>query len=279
VDFSVGYSPERINPGDKVRRLPDIVKVVSGDTPASAQRIASLYSQVISAGVHVATSIKVAEAAKVIENTQRDLLIALTNELAIIFERLGIDTREVLEAASTKWNFVKLKPGLVGGHCISVDPYYLLYKSETAGYVPSLIHAGRRINEHMPIFIANRLARLVPRGRVLVVGFAFKDNCSDIRNSKVFDLYCELLQRGYSVDVVDARVDPQMVIAEYGVSLSANVGIEEYDGVVYCVNHEEHQNLMMSWRDVLESKATVVFDVSGNLKPVFLGTGVRYVTW
>jgi UDP-N-acetyl-D-galactosamine dehydrogenase len=131
----------------------------------------------------------------------------------------------------------------------------------------------------MPIFIANRLARLVPRGRVLVVGFAFKDNCSDIRNSKVFDLYCELLQRGYSVDVVDARVDPQMVIAEYGVSLSANVGIEEYDGVVYCVNHEEHQNLMMSWRDVLESKATVVFDVSGNLKPVFLGTGVRYVTW
>jgi UDP-N-acetyl-D-galactosamine dehydrogenase len=226
-DFHVGYSPERINPGDKERTLTKITKVVSGDDAATLRTVGDLYASIVTAGVHRASSIRVAEAAKVIENTQRDLNIALMNELAIIFERIGIDTMEVLEAAGTKWNFLKFKPGLVGGHCIGVDPYYLTHKAEKLGYHPEVILAGRRINDGMGKFIAEKTVKqmlrqnLSPKGaKVLVLGLTFKENCPDLRNSKVIDIIRELREYGCDVLVHDPLACPREAQHEYGVSLS-----------------------------------------------------------
>lgn len=226
-DFSVGYSPERVNPGDKVHTLPNIIKVVSGDTPETLERIASLYSEIITAGVYRAPSIRVAEAAKVIENTQRDLNIALMNELAIIFNRLGIDTQEVLEAAGTKWNFLPFRPGLVGGHCIGVDPYYLTHKAEMVGYHPQVILAGRRINDSTPTYVAGQIikgiirsGRLVEGARIIILGLAFKENCADLRNSKVAELISELSDFGCTLYVHDALASAEEAEHEYGLTLT-----------------------------------------------------------
>ena len=225
-DFTVGYSPERINPGDKQHRLPDIRKVTSGSTPEAAARIDALYASVITAGTFAAASIRVAEAAKVIENTQRDLNIALINELAIIFGRMGIDTASVLEAAGTKWNFLPFRPGLVGGHCIGVDPYYLTHKAEALGYYPQVILAGRRINDGMGVHVASQLVKEMLRrrihvdgARILVLGLTFKENCPDIRNTRVVDVIDELKSYGCEIDVHDPWVSPREAEHEYGVSL------------------------------------------------------------
>lgn len=225
-DFHVGYSPERINPGDKEHTLTRIIKVVSGDDPDTLEKVAQLYESIITAGVHRASSIKVAEAAKVIENTQRDLNIALMNELAIIFDRIGINTTEVLEAAGTKWNFLKFKPGLVGGHCIGVDPYYLTHKAEMLGYQPQIILAGRRINDSMGKFIAEKTVKLmikqgtnVKGAKVSLLGLTFKEDCPDLRNSKVIDVIRELEDYGCDVSVCDPLADPVEALQEYGVTL------------------------------------------------------------
>jgi UDP-N-acetyl-D-galactosamine dehydrogenase len=224
--FHVGYSPERVNPGDKTRTLTKIVKVVSGDDDATLEVLARLYESVITAGVHRANSIKVAEAAKVIENTQRDLNIALMNELAIIFDRIGLDTSEVLEAAGTKWNFLKFKPGLVGGHCIGVDPYYLTHKAEMLGYHPQVILAGRRINDGMGKYIAEQTVKQMIGGggyikgaRVTVLGLTFKEDCTDLRNSKVVDIINELQSYGVDVAVHDPQADADEALQEYGITL------------------------------------------------------------
>ena len=247
-DFFVGYSPERINPGDKEHTLSRIIKVVSGDTPETLDYIAEVYGAIVDAGVYRAPSIRVAEAAKVIENTQRDLNIALMNELAVIFNRLGIDTAEVLRAASTKWNFLPFKPGLVGGHCIGVDPYYLTYKAELIGYHPQVILAGRRINDGMASHIAAQIVKLsgafgltTGEGRrnlqVLVLGVTFKENCADVRNSKVMDLIQELKEFGFSVAAHDPLADAQEVIQEYGLSLFDRPAKQDADVVVLAVPH------------------------------------------
>jgi UDP-N-acetyl-D-galactosamine dehydrogenase len=251
ADFHVGYSPERINPGDKEHTLARIVKVVAGDTPATLERVAALYGRIIEAGVHRAPSIKVAEAAKVIENTQRDLNIALMNELAIIFDRLGIDTGEVLAAAGTKWNFLKFRPGLVGGHCIGVDPYYLTHKAEMVGYHPQVILAGRRINDGMGKFVAEKAVKLmiqqgthVKGARVAVLGLTFKEDCPDLRNSKVIDVIRELSDYGCAVTVHDPLADAAEAAREYGVTLA---GWEELprdcDALVVAVAHTAYRNM------------------------------------
>ena len=246
VDFFAGYSPERINPGDKEHRLPNILKVTSGSTPQVADAVDALYASIISAGTHKATSIKVAEAAKVIENTQRDLNIALVNELALIFERVGIDTEEVLEAAGTKWNFLPFRPGLVGGHCIGVDPYYLTHKAEELGYNPEVILAGRRINDNMANYVANQVLKLMlKRGinpieaRTLVLGLTFKENCPDVRNTKVVDVIAELGSYGISIDVYDPWVDPQEAAEEYGIELLSEPRKGVYDVIVLAVAHRQ----------------------------------------
>jgi UDP-N-acetyl-D-galactosamine dehydrogenase len=248
--FHVGYSPERINPGDKEHTLTRITKVVSGDSPETLDQVAALYGSIITAGVHKATSIKVAEAAKVIENTQRDLNIALMNELAIIFDRIGIDTTEVLEAAGTKWNFLKFKPGLVGGHCIGVDPYYLTHKAEMLGYHPQVILAGRRINDGMGKFIAeNTVKRMIQSGcsikgaRVNVLGLTFKENCPDLRNSKVPDIISELLSYGIDVTVHDPVADPSEARHEYGLDLSEWDALPVADAVVVAVAHDVYRDM------------------------------------
>lgn len=249
-DFYVGYSPERINPGDKAHRLPNILKVVSGSTPEAADFIDRVYRRIITAGTHRTSSIKVAEAAKVIENTQRDVNIALVNELALIFERIGIDTEEVLTAAGTKWNFLPFRPGLVGGHCIGVDPYYLTYKAEAVGYHPEMILAGRRLNDNMALHVASRIIKLMisrdiqPRGaRVLVLGLAFKENCPDARNSKVVDVIEELRSWGAEVDVCDPWVDAEEAETEYGLSLTGEPEKGAYDAVVIAVGHRQFTEL------------------------------------
>ena len=243
-DFFVGYSPERINPGDREHTLTNVVKVVSGDTPATLEKVAALYETVVRPGVYRCTSIKAAEACKVIENTQRDLNIALMNELAIIFERIGIDTSEVLEAAGTKWNFLKFKPGLVGGHCIGVDPYYLTYKAETLGYHPQVITAGRRINDGMGKYVAEQTVKqmiaagsYVKGAKVNILGLTFKENCPDLRNSKVVDIVREL--RSYSVEVFvhDPEADPQEAMNEYGIALVAWEDLPRADALVAAVAH------------------------------------------
>lgn len=267
-DFFVGYSPERINPGDKTHRLSTIKKVTSGSTPQVASRIDALYQTIIEAGTHLAPSIKVAEAAKVIENTQRDLNIALVNELSKIFDRLDIDTNAVLAAAGTKWNFLPFRPGLVGGHCIGVDPYYLTHKAEMTGYRPEVILAGRRINDSMGAYVATRLVKAmlqkriqVNGSRVLVMGLAFKENCPDLRNTRVIDVIQELREYGISVDVHDPWVDPAEARAEYGLNIVTTPEPQSYDGLVLAVAHDDFRQLGTEGLLRLLREQHAIFDV------------------
>ena len=270
IDFFCGYSPERINPGDKQHRLPNIKKVTSGSNPEIAERVDQLYKKIIKAGTHKASSIKVAEAAKVIENAQRDINIAFVNELSLIFEKMGIDTHEVLNAAGTKWNFLPYKPGLVGGHCIGVDPYYLTYKAESLGYHPEVILAGRRINDNMGAHIASRVIKLmtqndlpVNKAKVLVLGITFKENCPDIRNSKVIDVIRELKSYGTDVEVYDPQADAEEVRHEYGVPLIPTLN-KKYSAIVLAVSHKEFSDIDWS---AIKSDKTIVYDVKGFLDP------------
>lgn len=263
-DFFCGYSPERINPGDKEHRLPTIRKVTSGSTPEVAQEVDELYQEIITAGTFLASSIKVAEAAKVIENSQRDLNIAFVNELALIFEKVGIDTHEVLEAAGTKWNFLPFKPGLVGGHCIGVDPYYLTYKAESLGYHPQVILSGRRINDNMGAYVANQVVKkmaqqgsVIKGSKALVLGITFKENCPDIRNSRVIDVVRELLSFGIEVDVYDPQADKEEVAHEYGISLVNNPS-SSYDAIILAVAHKEFKEIKP--RQLTNSQG-IVFDI------------------
>ena len=249
TDFFAGYSPERINPGDKQHRLPDIRKVTSGSTPEIAEEVDQLYASIITAGTYKAESIRVAEAAKVIENTQRDLNIALVNELAIIFNKMGIDTDAVLKAAGTKWNFLPFRPGLVGGHCIGVDPYYLTHKAEAMGYHPQVILAGRRINDGMGAYVASQLVKAmlkrrlqVDGARVLILGLTFKENCPDLRNTRVVDVVAELRDYGVQVDVHDPWVDPSEAKQEYGLDLVTTPEPAAYDGVILAVAHDSYRD-------------------------------------
>src|SRR5688572_1358224 len=249
VDFYCGYSPERINPGDKLHRLTTIKKVTSGSTPEIAERVDKLYQKIVKAGTHKTSSIKVAEAAKVIENSQRDINIAFVNELSLIFDRIGIDTHEVLEAAGTKWNFLPFRPGLVGGHCIGVDPYYLTHKAESLGYHSEVILAGRRINDNMGMHIANSVIKLmaqhdlpINKGNILILGITFKENCPDIRNSKVIDVVRELQSFGTLVDVYDPQADPKEVEHEYGLIPIKEVK-KKYHAIILTVSHQEFGDL------------------------------------
>ncbi len=267
-DFFCGYSPERINPGDKVNTLTKIKKVTSGSTPEMAEQVDALYRSIIQAGTHKASSIKVAEASKAIENAQRDVNISFVNELALIFDRMGIDTTEVLEAAGTKWNFLNFKPGLVGGHCIGVDPYYLLHKSESLGYYPQVILSGRRVNDNMGIFVANKLVKLmIQKGkkiggaRTLMLGITFKENCPDIRNSRVVDIYKELIDFGMEVDVYDPWANAEEVEKEHGISLVETLG-EDYDAIVLTVAHGEFLGLPF---DKLKARDGIIFDIKSVL--------------
>ena len=262
-DFFCGYSPERINPGDKINKLTTIKKVTSGSTIASAEIVNNLYKSIIVAGTHLAPSIKVAEASKAIENAQRDINISFVNELALIFDRMGIDTNDVLDAASTKWNFLKYKPGLVGGHCIGVDPYYLAHKAESLGYHPQVILSGRRVNNQMGHFIASKVIKLMIQknhkingARVLINGFTFKENCPDIRNSKVIDIYTELKAFGLEVDVFDPWADPKQVKEEYNIDLLENL-VDVYDAVILAVSHDSFNLIDLS---TITTDNAVVFD-------------------
>ncbi len=268
-DFKIGYSPERINPGDKKQTLPNIVKVSSGCDAESAELIAKTYELVVRAGVHRASSIKVAEAAKIIENTQRDVNIALMNELSKIFEKLGINTYEVLEAAGTKWNFLKFMPGLVGGHCIGVDPYYLTYKAQSLGYNPEVILSGRRINDDMGPYVAKRCVQLIAHegkdvvhSRVLVMGATFKENVSDVRNSKVADIIKELKDFSVAVDVVDPHADSHELQEEYGFSLINEPG-KNYDAIIVAVNHNDYMNLDENYFAGITNDKAVFMDIKG----------------
>ena len=269
-DFFAGYSPERINPADKTHRLPNIVKVTSGSTPEIADKVDALYASIITAGTHKAPSIKVAEAAKVIENTQRDVNIALVNELALIFNKLDIDTQDVLDAAGTKWNFLPFRPGLVGGHCIGVDPYYLTQKAQSVGYHPEVVLAGRRINDGMGCYIVGRtvremIARDIPvkGSRALVMGLAFKENCPDLRNTRVIDIIRELESYGIEVDVYDPWVDAAEAKREYGVEMTEAPVVKGYDAVVVAVAHKVFKR--ESIFDGYEKLQAVIFDVKGIL--------------
>jgi UDP-N-acetyl-D-galactosamine dehydrogenase len=266
-DFWVGYSPERINPGDKQRQLPDIVKVTSGSTPEIADFVDQLYASVIRAGTYRASSIRVAEAAKVIENTQRDLNIALVNELAIIFNRLGIDTQEVLEAAGTKWNFLPFRPGLVGGHCIGIDPYYLTYRAQAVGYIPDVILAGRRINSNMGAYVADELVKAMLRkrlhvagSRILVLGFTFKENCRDVRNTRVVDIIAALAQYGAEVDVYDPWVDIETTELSHG-RLVDEPDANAYQGLLLAVAHEQFHELDESQLNTWLQTERVIYDL------------------
>lgn len=268
-DFFCGYSPERINPGDKKRRLRDIVKVTAGSTPETADIIDALYKTIIVAGTHKASSIKVAEASKIIENTQRDINISLINELALIFDRIGIDTVEVLEAAGTKWNFLPFRPGLVGGHCIGVDPYYLTHKAERMGYHPQVILSGRRINNNMGVFIANKIVKLmvknelpVKNAKALVLGITFKENCPDVRNSRVIDVIDELKSFGLQVDVYDPYADKEEVKKYYKLDLIDQLA-DTYQTIVLAIGHD--QFLEIDLEALKANKGTVVFDVKSVL--------------
>lgn len=250
IDFFAGYSPERINPGDKEHRVTTIKKVTSGSTPEVADLVDELYNQIITAGTHKASSIKVAEAAKVIENTQRDLNIALINELAIIFNKMGIDTQAVLEAAGTKWNFLPFRPGLVGGHCIGVDPYYLTHKAQSIGYHPEIILAGRRLNDSMGAYVVSQLVKAmlkrrihVDGARVLVMGLTFKENCPDIRNTKVVDIIRELREFNICVDVYDPWAEAEEVHHEYGLTPISQPQPDQYDGIILAVGHNQFKDM------------------------------------
>lgn len=274
-DFYVGYSPERIVPGDKVNTLKTIMKVTSGSLPEVATEIDAMYKKIVTAGTHLASSIKVAEASKAIENAQRDVNISFVNELALIFDRIGIDTTDVLEAAGTKFNFLKYKPGLVGGHCISVDPYYLAHKAEQLGYHPQVILSGRRVNDYMPLFVAGKLVKLmiskghrIKGGKTLILGITFKENCPDIRNTKVVDIYHELIQYGLNVDIFDPWADKNEVKEEYGIQLIDNIkdGFV-YDSIVIAVAHNEFKHF--NFLD-FKNKNTVVFDTKSFVEREFV---------
>ena len=271
-DFTVGYSPERINPGDHTHRLADIKKVTSGSTPEAAEFIDNLYASIITAGTHRASSIRVAEAAKVIENTQRDVNIALINELAVLFNTLDLDTREVLEAAGTKWNFLPFRPGLVGGHCIGVDPYYLTHKAQQVGHHPEVILAGRRINDSMGAYVADQLILTMARNgqaiaanRVLILGLAFKENCPDLRNTRVVDIIHRLRQYGVEVDVCDPWVDPDEARHEYGLDLVPfdTLGPNTYAGAILAVQHQQFTGIGPQPRDWIDDG--IIYDVKGQL--------------
>ena len=267
-DFYCGYSPERINPGDKVNTLTKIKKVTSGSTPEIADVVDELYKSIIIAGTHKAPSLKVAEASKAIENAQRDVNISFVNELALIFDRMGIDTNDVIEAAASKWNFLKYKPGLVGGHCIGVDPYYLAHKAESLGYYPQVILSGRRVNDNMGMFIANKVIKLMIHSGIkikgasaLVLGVTFKEDCPDIRNSKVVDIYKELIQFGLNVDVFDPHVDDSEVMEEYNITITKK--LKKYDAIILAVAHDEFLNMPLV--ELKNTKDSIIYDIKSVL--------------
>lgn len=267
-DFYVGYSPERINPGDRQHRLPTIKKVTSGSTPEAAVFINRVYASIITAGTHLASSIKVAEAAKVIENTQRDVNIALINELALIFRRMNIDTIEVLEAAATKWNFLPFRPGLVGGHCIGVDPYYLTHKAQAIGYNPEMILSGRRINDRMGTYVAECVAKEMTRNKIhtvgasiLILGFTFKENCPDVRNTRVIDIVNEFNSYHANVDVYDPWADPGQAQQEYAVTLARTIKQAAYDAIIIAVGHQEFISMGAKAMRALGKPKHILFDV------------------
>ena len=269
-DFYCGYSPERINPGDKINTLTKIKKVTSGSTPEVAEIIDNMYKSIIQAGTHKAPSIKVAEASKAIENAQRDVNISFINELALIFDKIGIDTNDVLDAASTKWNFLNYKPGLVGGHCIGVDPYYLAYKAESLGYYPQVILSGRRVNDNMGIFVANKVIKLlaasnhmITSSKVLILGVTFKENCPDIRNSKVISIIEELRQFNIKIDIFDPHADKFEVNEEYRIQLLDKIN-SKYDAIVLAVAHDEFLNY--NFNNLKNSKDSIIFDIKGLLE-------------
>jgi len=271
-DFFCGYSPERINPGDKVNTLTKIKKVTSGSTPEIAEVVDQLYNSIIEAGTFKASSLKVAEASKAIENAQRDVNISFVNELSLIFDRLGIDTHEVLEAAGTKWNFLKYKPGLVGGHCIGVDPYYLAYKAERVGYHPAVILSGRRVNDGMGAFVGNKMIKLliskgiqIKNARILILGITFKENCPDIRNTKIVDIRKELLEFGCIIDIYDPWANSDELLREFGFTLLTEVSKKDlltYQGIILGVAHEQFKSL-----GIEKVQNQVIFDVKGFLAP------------
>ncbi len=280
-DFKIGYSPERINPGDKVNTLTKILKIVSGSDEEALEEIAKVYDSIIEAGIYKASSIKVAEAAKVIENTQRDLNISFMNELAIIFDKMDIDTQEVIKAAGTKWNFLKFYPGLVGGHCIGVDPYYLLHKSKQLGYDPQVILSGRRINDGMPAYVAKRLVQLLikqgksPKAtKVLVKGITFKENVADIRNSKVVDLVKELMQYSVNVHLADPYASPNEVAHEYNLTLVDKIS-DDYDAVVVAVAHDEYKSHDFEYFKSITKKNSILMDLK-SLYPNEKDNGILY---
>ncbi|MGK0420370.1 MAG: UDP-N-acetyl-D-galactosamine dehydrogenase [Polaribacter sp.] len=269
TDFYCGYSPERIVPGDKVNTLTTIKKVTSGSTPEIADFVDDLYSSIITAGTFKAASMKVAEASKAIENAQRDVNISFVNELALIFDRVGIDTQDVLDAAGTKWNFLKYKPGLVGGHCISVDPYYLAYKAENLGYHPEVILSGRRVNDNMSTFVANKMIKMLIKAgkqilgsKILILGVTFKENCPDIRNSKVADVHNELKEFGLKVDAYDYEADPAEVKEEYGIHLIDDI-TEKYDGILLAVSHDKFSTINIE--SLKKDSKCIVYDLKGFL--------------
>lgn len=267
-DFYVGYSPERINPGDKQHRVTNILKVTSGSTPEIAEKVDAIYKSIITAGTHKASSIKVAEAAKVIENTQRDVNIALINELALIFNKLGIDTEEVLLAAGTKWNFLPFRPGLVGGHCIGVDPYYLTHKAQAIGYNPEVILSGRRINDGMGVYVVLQLIKLMLKKRihvkdaeVLIMGLTFKENCPDIRNTRVVDIVEELKSYGVNVDVYDPWVNHEEAFDEYGIRPVETAVQGKYDAVILAVAHDQFRNMPIADIKALGKNQAIIYDL------------------
>jgi UDP-N-acetyl-D-galactosamine dehydrogenase len=283
VDFKLAYSPERINPGDTVHTLETVVKVVSGQDEATLERVAAMYAGIVPAGVHRATSIKVAEAAKVIENTQRDLNIALMNELAVIFDRLGIRTVDVLEAAGTKWNFLPFRPGLVGGHCIGVDPYYLTAKAQQVGYQPEVILAGRRINNNVATFLATKMTKMliasdipVRRARVGILGLTFKEDVNDLRNSKVPDILRELASFGIDALIHDPHADPAEAMHEYGIKMTRWEDIRNLDGLIVAVGHEAYKDMGQEKVLSLVRHGGVVIDAKSILNPGQLDRGLTY---
>lgn len=269
IDFYCGYSPERINPGDKINTLTKIKKVTSGSTEEIADIVDNLYSSIITAGTHKAPSIKVAEASKAIENAQRDVNISFVNELALIFDKIGIDTTDVLEAAGTKWNFLQYKPGLVGGHCIGVDPYYLAHKAQSLGYHPQVILSGRRVNDNMGMFVANKVVKLlIQRGKkikgakILVLGITFKENCPDIRNSKVIDIYNELFQFGLNIEIYDPYANPKEVMHEYGITITTQ--LSKYDGIILAVSHKDF--IKLDYNELKLDNSSIIFDIKAVLE-------------
>ncbi len=268
TDFFVGYSPERINPGDKEHRVTNILKITSGSTPATAEKVDALYKSIITAGTHKASSIKVAEAAKVIENTQRDVNIALINELAILFNKLNIDTEEVLLAAGTKWNFLPFRPGLVGGHCIGVDPYYLTHKAQAVGYNPEIILAGRRLNDSMGSYIVSQVIKLmlkkrlhINNARILIMGLTFKENCPDIRNTRVIDIINEFNSYGAQIDIYDPWVDPKETEHEYGITPIENPQTNTYDAIILAVKHKQFVSMGEQQIKALGKKNHILYDI------------------